>query len=334
MQKEKIKIAIVRLSALGDIIHSASILPLLFEVLNKQYELTLHWYVDSANAEILQDSPYIHKLISLPLKASLKNKNLKAILEIYHTLKLESYDIVFDIQGLLKSAIITRLIKAKTRIGFKNPKESLATLFYNKKIPIPYKEHILLRNATLTLTPFNIEIPPLESLKTPKIFLGYKTKILPFALLNTIKVLFVLETSKLNKTYPLESYLKLAALFNSKNITPYFLTKNKLKIPQNAERFHHIFNLNLSQIKFLLSKMDLIIGGDTGITHLAWALNRPSITLFGATPQERFNLDTKINHSISANLNAAYKKNDFSISKIPPESIFKLACALLESKGK
>ena len=76
--------------------------------------------------------------------------------------------------------------------------------------------------------------------------------------------------------------------------------------------------------------MDLVIGGDTGITHLAWALNKPSITLFGATPQERFNLNTSINLSLSANPNANYQKDDFSIHTIPPETILNLANSLLD----
>ena len=75
--------------------------------------------------------------------------------------------------------------------------------------------------------------------------------------------------------------------------------------------------------------MDLVIGGDTGITHLAWALKRPSITLFGSTPKERFNCDTSSNLSLSANPNANYSKKDFSIHTISPHAIFTCAKQLL-----
>lgn len=78
--------------------------------------------------------------------------------------------------------------------------------------------------------------------------------------------------------------------------------------------------------------MDLVIGGDTGITHLAWALKRPSITLFGATPPSRFSLQTKQNCYLMANPNANYDKQDFSIQKISPKEIFDLAITLLKGK--
>ncbi len=63
-----LKIAFIRLSSMGDIIHSASILPSLFSVLSEKYQPIFDWYVDSIFYEILEQSPYIHKLIALPIK--------------------------------------------------------------------------------------------------------------------------------------------------------------------------------------------------------------------------------------------------------------------------
>ena len=63
--KTPLKVAIVRLSSLGDIIHSASLLPLLLESLKPTYAVTLHWYIDKIFSEILEDSPLIDKLRSV-----------------------------------------------------------------------------------------------------------------------------------------------------------------------------------------------------------------------------------------------------------------------------
>lgn len=79
--------------------------------------------------------------------------------------------------------------------------------------------------------------------------------------------------------------------------------------------------LTLNEVKALLFKMDLIIGGDTGITHLAWALQKPSITLYGNTPMERFKLESPINVSLTGNSNANYHKKDFSIQNIEPKKL-------------
>ena len=335
--KPALNIAIIRLSAMGDIIHSASVLPLLLEHLKHNYTPKITWFVDSTFQEILQDSPCIDTLVPLPLKTALKNKNLKMLHSIYQKLKLESFDIALDMQGLLKSALVCRCIPAKIHVGFQNPREPLAKFFYTKQIPIPYAEHILLRNATLAFSAFNLEIPPLQTLKThPKAFLGFTKQSFDFPPKSNKKILCVLETSKANKTYPLENFLALAKLFNAQQCTPIFITFKPLEIPQNLQEiaqkteFYNAHSLSLTQIKSLISQMDLVIGGDTGITHLAWALNKPSITLFGATPQERFNLNTSINLSLSANPNANYQKDDFSIHTIPPETILNLANSLLD----
>lgn len=328
-----LKIAFVRLTAMGDIIHSASILPLLHQTLSQHYQPIFHWYIDLEFQEILQDSPYIDKLITLPLKKSLKNKNFKALYAIYQTLRLESYDIVIDLQGLLKSAIIGKFLVSKQYIGFsfKSTKESFASLFYNKTIQIPYQEHILLRNATLAFSAFNLPIPNIQTLLNPKPFLGFNPNLAPSLNQDSAKILLVLETSKPNKTYPQHLFLELTKLFNTANLSPILLS-HKSTITNSTLNFQALSNLSLNTIKALVAQMDLVIGGDTGITHLAWALKRPSITLFGATPPSRFNLQTKQNYYLMANPNANYNKQDFSIQKISPKEIFDLAITLLKGK--
>ncbi|MCI5968480.1 lipopolysaccharide heptosyltransferase I [Helicobacter sp.] len=323
-----LKIAIVRLSAMGDIIHSASILPPLIESLKKNYAVKIYWYVDSNFSEILQDSPYVDTLIALPLKKALKAKDFKTLFSIYKTLREESFDVALDMQSILKSAILNRCLRAKQTFGFQSPREPLAKLFYPIQIPIPYMAHILLRNATLAFSAFDLEIPSLESLKSCKSFLGYTPMEFPF-LQKGKNILCVLETSKPNKTYPLEKFLELAKLLNAKGYTPIFLSKDPIAIP-NTANFYHAHSLELKQVKSLIAKIDLVIGGDTGITHLAWAFKRPSITLFGATPQQRINLHTDYNLSLSANPNAKDEKNDFSIKTLAPTAILELTEKLLE----
>lgn len=90
--------------------------------------------------------------------------------------------------------------------------------------------------------------------------------------------------------------------------------------------------LTLNEVKALLFKMDLIIGGDTGITHLAWALQKPSITLYGNTPMERFKLESPINVSLTGNSNANYHKKDFSIQNIEPKKIKECVLNILKEK--
>ncbi|MFA6052492.1 MAG: glycosyltransferase family 9 protein [Methylobacter sp.] len=89
--------------------------------------------------------------------------------------------------------------------------------------------------------------------------------------------------------------------------------------------------LDLNSLKALIANADLLIGNDTGPTHMAWALNRPSITIFGPTPVSRV-YQTDINKVVnSASFVNPHKlnKQDYSIKDIDEQEIIELAKLLL-----
>mgnify|MGYP003988952483 FL=1 len=91
-------------------------------------------------------------------------------------------------------------------------------------------------------------------------------------------------------------------------------------------------HLSLDALISLISRVDLVIGWDTGPTHLAWALNIPSITLFGSTPGYRNTLETEYNKIIESNSNVNPNKidnNDYTIRNIEVENIVAKAKGLL-----
>lgn len=154
---------------------------------------------------------------------------------------------------------------------------------------------------------------------------------------NKPKILFVLETSKINKTYPTERFKELAlALENFQICLLWHADEHKATALYHALKHQRdvllLPKLTLNEVKALLFKMDLIIGGDTGITHLAWALQKPSITLYGNTPMERFKLESPINVSLTGNSNASYHKKDFSIQNIEPKKIKECVLNVLKEK--
>ncbi|WQX74248.1 lipopolysaccharide heptosyltransferase I [Helicobacter pylori] len=323
------KIAIVRLSALGDIIVSAVFLVAIKE---RFTDAQIEWFVDERFSAILEHSPYIDKLHPIALKSTLKTLNPLKIFKLFKSLRAYEYDIIIDMQGLVKSALITQMLKAPKKVGFDyaSARESLSAFFYSQKVSIAYDEPILKRNFTLLSHALNLPKKEIsQSLSSRFKVFSYQDSPKINALnlnQNKPKILFVLETSKINKTYPTERFKELAlALENfqicllwhaneEKAITLYHALKHQrdiLLLPK----------LTLNEVKALLFKMDLIIGGDTGITHLAWALQKPSITLYGNTPMERFKLESPINVSLTGNSNANYHKKDFSIQNIEPKKI-------------
>ncbi|OLR44772.1 lipopolysaccharide heptosyltransferase I [Helicobacter pylori] len=334
------KIAIVRLSALGDIIVSAVFLAAIKErFTNAQIE----WFVDERFGTILEHSPYIDKLHPIALKSTLTTFNPLKIFKLFKSLRAYEYDIVIDMQGLIKSALITQMLKAPKKVGFDyaSAREGLSAFFYSQKVSIAYNEPVLKRNFTLLSHALNLSQKEIsEGLSSRSKVFSYQDSPKIDALnlnKNKPKILFVLETSKINKTYPIERFKELAlALENFQICLLWHADENKATALYGALKNQRdvllLPKLTLNEVKALLFKMDLIIGGDTGITHLAWALQKPSITLYGNTPMERFKLESPINVSLTGNSNANYHKKDFSIQNIEPKKIKECVLNILKEK--
>ncbi|MGT0060088.1 lipopolysaccharide heptosyltransferase I [Helicobacter pylori] len=334
------KIAIVRLSALGDIIVSAVFLAAIKErFANAQIE----WFVDERFSAILEHSPYIDKLHPIALKSALTTFNPLKIFKLFKSLRAYEYDIVIDMQGLIKSALITQMLKAPKKVGFDyaSAREGLSAFFYSQKVSIAYNEPVLKRNFTLLFHALNLPKKEIsEGLSSRSKVFSYQDSLKIDALnlnKNKPKILFVLETSKINKTYPIERFKELAlALENFQICLLWHASEDKATALYGALKNQCdvllLPKLTLNEVKALLFKMDLIIGGDTGITHLAWALQKPSITLYGNTPMERFKLESPINVSLTANSNANYHKKDFSIQNIEPKKIKECVLNILKEK--
>lgn len=334
------KIAIVRLSALGDIIVSAVFLALIKErFTNAQIE----WFVDERFGAILEHSPYIDKLHPIALKSTLTTFNPLKIFKLFKSLRVYEYDIVIDMQGLIKSALITQMLKAPKKVGFDctSAREGLSAFFYSQKVSIAYNEPVLKRNFTLLSHALNLPKTEIsEGLSSRSKVFSYQDSPKIDALnlnKNKPKILFVLETSKINKTYPIERFKELAlALENFQICLLWHASEDKATALYGALKNQRdvllLPKLTLNEVKALLFKMDLIIGGDTGITHLAWALQKASITLYGNTPMERFKLESPINVSLTGNSNANYHKKDFSIQNIEPKKIKECVLNILKEK--
>ncbi|MFP6044818.1 lipopolysaccharide heptosyltransferase I [Helicobacter pylori] len=334
------KIAIVRLSALGDIIVSAVFLAVIKECLpNAQIE----WFVDERFSAILEHSPYIDKLHPIALKSVLTTFNPLKIFKLFKSLRAYEYDIIIDMQGLVKSALITQMLKAPKKVGFDyaSAREGLSAFFYSQKVSIAYDEPVLKRNFTLLSHALNLPKNEIsEGLNSRFKVFSYQDSPKIDALnlnQNKLKILFVLETSKINKTYPTERFKELAlALENCQICLLWHADEYKANALYHALKHQRdvllLPKLTLNEVKALLFKMDLIIGGDTGITHLAWALQKASITLYGNTPMERFKLESPINVSLTGNSNANYHKKDFSIQNIDPKKIKECVLNILKEK--
>ncbi|MCE3037340.1 lipopolysaccharide heptosyltransferase I [Helicobacter sp. faydin-H20] len=328
------RIAIIRLSALGDIIISASFVSCIVEIFEG---CEIDWYVDSRFAGILQDSPLV-KVYAIPLKTYIKTFNFRALFSLRRDLKKKEYDYVIDMQGLLKSALVGSFFQTKNFIGFdkKSIKEPLASFFYQQKIEIDYQESITKRNAKILFEALNpskdFEIFFQNAMRSRSRIFGYtqgaKTLIKQEIFQDKKNILLLLEASLEAKSYSTKRIIELLKLVKNKEwgfLLLYYQDFDKAKeifeSCKNDVAIKILPKINLDAIKALVDSVDLVIGGDTGITHLAWAMEKASITLYGNTPLKRFELLGVHNISLSGNEQANYNKNDFSINHIEPSLI-------------
>ncbi|WP_235853015.1 MULTISPECIES: glycosyltransferase family protein [Helicobacter] len=110
-------VAIIRFSAMGDIIVSAVFLPFLKE---HYPQAQIHWFVDTLFSPILEHSPCIDTLHIIPYKQILRSKNPVKIWRFYRDLQdsVPSFDVLIDMQGLLKSALFGAFLSKKAFVGF------------------------------------------------------------------------------------------------------------------------------------------------------------------------------------------------------------------------
>ena len=143
------KIAIVKLSALGDIVHAMVVL----QFIKKNYpESVIDWFVEKRFVGVLENNPHINKIHQVSLKSVNKSKSFFLIWkELRKIRKLSKYDLVIDMQGLLKSALIAKKIPSDITLGFDKDslRESLAAIFYNQTYKIDYAENAIERNLNL-----------------------------------------------------------------------------------------------------------------------------------------------------------------------------------------
>jgi heptosyltransferase I len=329
------KIAIVKLSAMGDIVHAMVALQFIkAQVPNLQID----WIVEQRFAGILANNPDINAIYTVNLKSLKTHK--AGIFQQIKTIRdyaKNNYDLVIDAQGLLKSAITARLL-GKPVAGFDKDsiREKAAAWFYDVKVASAYDANTIDRNALVLSQPLGINITP-EQILNKKPFLFFSDTNQPFAdFLSTDKhnIILVISSTWESRNYPAEKFVAVAEALQQNCLVIWGNEQEKQKADWMATQSNTIKvmpKLDLNGLKALIAHADLLIGNDTGPTHMAWALNKPSITLFGPTPVSRV-YQTDINKVLkSASIVNPYKlnKQDYSIKDINESDIIKLAKDLL-----
>lgn len=288
------KVLIVKLGAIGDIVHTLPALALLRRSLPGAL---IDWVAEERSAGILKNNSLIDRLIevdtrSIRSEGSIEEK-LAAIKLQAKELRRRRYDLAIDMQGLLKSAMIAKGSGAARRVGFgrRHLREPSSRIFLTETVKLPEKIHVVQKNLMLAASAigadaegFKPEFPIAvseaekeEAIKFTELAGG------PFAVLNP-------GGGWVTKLWHAEKYGSLAdRLWNEKGIRPLVVTgPNETALAERvaaAGRSGKLISIQpgLKPYFELLKHADVYIGGDTGPTHLAVAAGTPVVGIFGPT---------------------------------------------------
>ena len=300
----------------------------------------ISWFCDARFEQIARLLAGVDEVVALPLK---DKKFLKSF-EILRQ-KQGQFDIIIDLQGLLKSALVSRSL-GKNIFGFDrfSAKEGLASIFYTHKYSCNYDKNIILRNLELCAFALNFSFDEKEILTKEPCFL--KNSRIPSdetripdknSRIPNRKILIAPFASESSKCYAhFASVIK-----GAKEFAQCFLVagseperKKATKLASSGATL--LAPLDLAQILEFMDTCDLIIGNDSGITHLAWAQNYATITLFGNRSGARNAFATPKNLIIQATpkheIDAFHiDKSDFCINDIDPAQIIAKAKGLCDA---
>lgn len=277
------RILIVRMSALGDIVHA---LPVLSALREAQPAAEIDWLVDARYAGILDFVDGIHqRIIGRP-----------GLLRAIRELRRRRYDVAIDLQGLLKSASVAGLSGATRVIGFEKQalRESSAAWFYGETIPVPANAHIIEKNravlpvlgigTTAVRFPFRIPISAVADHVSERAQVAGDGR---YVLINP-------GAAWPNKRWAPDRFGEIGRRIRDRFGLPSFVLWGRGEQPladqvvsASAGAAVRAPETSLGDLIAVAHRAALMVAGDTGPIHIAAALGTPVVGLYGPTWPER-----------------------------------------------
>lgn len=296
------RILIVKMSALGDIIHALPVLDYLHKV---SPGIEIDWVVEEPFLEVLEGNPLISRIHRVRTKVwrkhPLAGATRREIGFLKRALRERDYDMVFDIQGNLKSGLICWLSGVEERVGFDQDalQESINLVFTTRQIPVRRHDyHVTDQCLRLVSVPFGKDCKEMELVTD--IATSASDDAAADVLLSTLDdglaFLFHCGTTWSTKLWHLEGWVALGkALLDKYPESSILLSwgndsekREALAIATAIGSGARVIDrYSLKGFAALLKKIDLVVGGDTGPVHLAAAVGTPTVSFYRASDGKR-----------------------------------------------
>lgn len=295
-QADPQRILIIKMSAVGDVVMS---LPALAVLRRRFPDAKIDWLVEPAAISLLQGHPHLNQVIVSPRQTFmklLKSGRLIQASRLYRDFKAElqkiNYDIILDLQGLLKSGLMVWLAKGRRKVGFDKTREK-SYKFLNEKIPaydpdrhaaVRYIDAMVYLGAKMPRRwPVRYYYPPQEAVLDGSRILAERVHG-PFVVLNP-------GAKWATKRWPIHHWEDLAEMILRHTDLEIVITGGPedqdwgraiaRTVPEIAVNL--CSQTTLPSLAYILSQAQAVVTADTGPMHLAAAVGAGGLALFGPT---------------------------------------------------
>ncbi len=264
------RILAVRLGAMGDVIHT---LPAVVALKRGLPGARVTWAVDPKWAVLLEDNPFVDEVLLF------NRRRWSSIRETWRKLRREPFDIAVDFQGLIKSSAIAFASGAARRIGFASneAREPLASRLYNLRVAT-VEIHVVDRNLDLARAAgghdAGHEFPLPSGRPEGELPAGRFILACPLA-------------GWASKQWPLEYYSEVAGALAADGLTLVVNGPPSASVQLSQVRGAFVHASGIEGLLDATRRASGVIGVDSGPLHIAAALGRPGVAIFGPTDPAR-----------------------------------------------
>jgi len=284
------RILLVKTSSLGDVVHN---LPVASDIRVRHPDAQLDWAVEESFADVPRLHPAVTEVIPLALRRwrreILFGRTWAALGELRARLRLGAYDEVIDTQGLLKSALVTRLAPGRrSGLDLRSAREPLRP-FYSRTYSIPWGQHAVERNRQLAAKALGYTLAPrveygICAPQQPTAPADWATALAPgkYAVL-------LHATSARAKLWPEHQWVKLGDHLHRHGlrcVLPWGTPAEQARSERIARLLRDAVvppRLAIRDAAWLLGHASIVFGVDTGLSHLAAALGTPTVGIYCST---------------------------------------------------
>jgi len=328
------KILIVRFGSLGDIAHG---LPAQQELHRKWPEAEIHWLAEKPYKPLLEITPFISRVWTAEMKKWRKKlQGISQFKTLLQQLRAEKFDLVYDFQGLLKSAVTSRLSGGRRIIGFDKSllREKPARFFYTESRKLePGNRHQVDYALDLASPPrFKGNASAVINFQYPADCLEYIKQSLSALEINSPPILLNPGAAWVTKRWDPERFVELADKLEKDGYPVVYTTgpgEEELleAVRQLSSNPVKTFPTTIVQLSALCARAALMVAGDTGPLHLAVASGTPSVAILGPAHSWRtgpFNpRDEVVTHEKSCPRPYSRTCPDHFCMDIPVERVYK-----------